>query len=153
MFRRYLPHPHVLLQQSLNEMLPFLVSFKELHFHRHLDLVQPQPHPFSLGLLCLRRSPTTLRLWSPLRSPHLEHVPLMTPNLSVIQPKSLAISLLCVVVSPYCTTNIWKASSMAKNSLDVLSTSFGLASSCVLGDLSTSRRSKAYLPPLFFLFD
>lgn len=81
----------------------------------------------------------------------LEHISLMTPNLSMIQLKSLANLLLCITISPHCTTNSWNALRRAKNSLDILTTSFGLAFSYVLRDLSTSWHSKASLPP-FFLF-
>ncbi len=76
--------------------------------------------------------------------------PSMTPNPSVIRPISLAISWFSAVGSPSCTTNDQKTSKKAKNSLDVWST-FGLASSHVSGDLSTSRCSGACLLtfPLF----
>lgn len=75
--------------------------------------------------------------------------PPMAPDPSVIWPMSLVFSWLWAMVSPHCTMNVRKASRRAKNSLGILST-FGLPSSYVLGDLSTPRCSKAYLPPFPF---
>ncbi len=70
--------------------------------------------------------------------------PSMTPNPYAIWPNSLAIFWFSTMVSPSCTTNDQKISKKAKNSLDVWSI-FGLASSHVSKDLSTSRCSRACL--------
>jgi hypothetical protein len=74
----------------------------------------------------------------------------MTPNPSWIQPMNLAVSLFYVVVSLCYTTNFWKVSKKANNSLDILSTTFGLASSHVSGNLSNFYVLEPICP--FFLF-
>ncbi len=100
----------------------------------------------------LWRSPTTLPLCSPWWSPHLEHHQ-WQPNPFAIRPMSLAVSLFYVVVSPCYTTNVWKASMKVKNSLDILSTTFGLASSHVLGNLSIFYIPKPTCPLFLFSCD
>ncbi len=109
-------------------------------------------HTLLVLVFFLAKESNNFTFMVPLVEPYFKHVPLMTPNLSTIQPMSLAVLLLCVVVSPCCTTNIWKTSRMAKTSLDILSTTFGLVSSHVLGDLCTFRCSSAYLFPFFSFF-
>jgi len=77
----------------------------------------------------------------------------MTSNLSAIRPMSLAVSLFYAVVSPCYTTNVWKASRKAKISLDILSTTFGLASSHVSRDLSIFYVPEPTCPLFFFSTD
>lgn len=79
--------------------------------------------------------------------------PLMRPNPFAIRPMNLVVSLLYVVVSPCYTTNVWKASRRAKNSLDILSTTFGLASFHVSRDLSIFYLPKPSCPLFLFSTD
>jgi hypothetical protein len=76
-------------------------------------------------------------------------VVLMTPKLFAIQPMSFIFSFFCEVILPCYTMKARKVLKGAKNSLNVLSTSFWLISSSqILGILSTFEHLKAHLPPL-----
>lgn len=74
-------------------------------------------------------------------------------NPCVIRPMSLVVSLFYAVVSPCYNMNVWKASRRAENSLDILSTTFELASSHVLGDLSIFYVQKPTCPLFIFSAD
>jgi hypothetical protein len=96
----------------------------------------------------LAKESSNLALMATLAKPPLGVV-LMTPKLFAIQPMSLIVSFFCEVTLFCYTMKVQKVLKGAKNSLDVLSTSFWLISSSrILGILSTSEHSKAHLPPL-----